>query len=113
MSKPRPPTGDMPGSSQSPDELRLLTALADHLHEHCECTLETRCTACDLRMLLMELRERLLAWRSAGRRLAIERREGLANGFSYISRTGATCDECAALGALSGLVGADQRGRDT
>ncbi|MCW2961707.1 MAG: hypothetical protein JWM90_2094 [Thermoleophilia bacterium] len=96
-----------PGSSNDPgDAERLLLAMADHLHEHCECGgAPPRCPACDLRGQLRGIREALLAWRAEGRRLAARRDEAIANGVEHVLRDGDTCQECAALAALARAVG--------
>src|SRR3712207_3265720 len=94
-------------SDDTTDPERLLLVIADHLHEHCECrpgaTGGARCAACDLRAQLRDVREQVLAWRAAGRRIGERRDDALANGASHLARSSPLCDECS---ALSGLVGA-------
>jgi hypothetical protein len=88
-----------------PDPERLLLAIADHLHEHCECrpgaTGGARCSACDLRAQLRDVRELVLAWRAEGRRIAERRDDALANGASHLARASAHCDDCRALAGLT------------
>lgn len=90
------------------DPERLILAIGDHLHEHCECrpgaTGGARCRACDLRAQLRDVREQLLAWRAEGRRIAQRRDEAVANGASYLQRLVDGCDECAALASLTGAL---------
>lgn len=90
------------------DAERLLLALADHLHEHCECPRPRSggaiCGACDLRGQLQRVRDELLAWRAEGRRLALVRDDALANGAEHVRRLVERCEECAALGALATTV---------
>jgi hypothetical protein len=92
---------------------RLLLALADHLHEHCECGgVPPRCAACDLRRQLRAVREDLLAWRADGRRVAARRDDAIANGAVHVAHTGVDCAECAALATLAQALGAGRRGAD-
>lgn len=83
---------------------RILLALADHLHEHCRCELldaAERCDACDVRATLRVIREELLAWRAAGRRLAQRRDDALENAAGQVQRRSASCPECAGLAGLA------------
>ena len=94
--------------ADEPDPERLLLVIADHLHEHCECrpgaTGGARCSACDLRAQLRDVREQLLAWRAEGRRISERRDDALANGASHLGRSSTTCDECRALSGLAGAL---------
>lgn len=96
------------------DPERLLLAIADHLHEHCECrpgaTGGARCTACDLRAQLRDVREQVLAWRAEGRRMMARRDDALANGATHLGRNAGDCDECVALAGLAGALRAHGRG---
>lgn len=91
--------------TDEPDPERLLLAIADHLHEHCECrpsaTGGARCPACDLRAQLRDAREQVLAWRAEGRRIGERRDDALANGASHLDRSSSQCDECQALARLT------------
>lgn len=95
------------------DPERLLLAIGDHLHEHCECrpgaTGGARCAACDLRAQLRDVREQLLAWRAEGRRIGERRDDGIANGATHLARNAAHCDECSALSGLAGLLRVHQQ----
>lgn len=90
------------------DPERLLLAIGDHLHEHCECrpgaTGGARCSACDLRAQLRDVREQLLAWRAEGRRITARRDDAVANGASHLGRNAGHCAECEALAGLSGAL---------
>lgn len=90
------------------DPERLLLAIADHLHEHCECrpgaTGGARCTACDLRAQLRDVREQVLAWRAEGRRIMQRRDDALGNGSTHLARRAPECPECAALAGLAGAL---------
>lgn len=91
-----------PPPSDPGDAERLLLAMADHLHEHCDCVRgQPACAACDLRGQLRIVREALLAWRADGRRLAVRRDEAVSNGADLLRRDGGGCDECSALDALT------------
>lgn len=86
------------------DPDRLLLLLADHLHDHCACDLlddGARCDACDVRGQLRTVREDLLAWRSAGRRLERLRDEALANALGMSTQRGNACGDCRGLVALA------------
>ncbi|MCW2925473.1 MAG: hypothetical protein JWM98_2877 [Thermoleophilia bacterium] len=91
-----------------PDPERLILAIADHLHEHCECrpgaTGGARCTACDLRAQLRDVREQLLAWRAEGRRIAGRRDDAVGNGATHLERLADLCVECAALSGLANAL---------
>lgn len=97
-----------PPRHDEPDPERLLLAIADHLHEHCECrpgaTGGARCSACDLRAQLRDVREQVLAWRAEGRRIAERRDDALANGASHLARASSHCEECRALAGLSAAL---------
>lgn len=90
------------------DPERLLLAIGDHLHEHCECrpgaTGGARCAACDLRAQLRDVRERMLAWRAEGRRIADRRDDAVANGATNLARLADRCSECAALAGIAGAL---------
>ena len=100
--------------SDDTDPERLLLAIADHLHEHCECrpgaTGGARCRACDLRAQLRDVREQVLAWRAEGRRIGERRDEALASGATHMARAADHCDECAALSGLAGALRAHGAG---
>ncbi|MCW2928785.1 MAG: hypothetical protein JWM86_2753 [Thermoleophilia bacterium] len=91
-----------------PDPERMLLAVADHLHEHCECrpgaSGGARCPACDLRAQLRDVREQLLAWRAEGRRIAGRRDDALGNGATHLARHADFCVECEALSGLAGAL---------
>jgi hypothetical protein len=97
-----------PEGSGSADPERLILAIGDHLHEHCECrpgaTGGARCAACDLRAQLRDVREQLLAWRAEGRRIAVRRDDAVANGASHLARNADHCEECAALARLASAL---------
>lgn len=86
----------------------MLLALADHLHEHCECrpgaTGGARCPACDLRAQLRDVREQLLTWGAEGRRIARRRDDAIGNGATHLAQLRDYCDECAALASLAGAL---------
>jgi hypothetical protein len=90
------------------DPERLLLAIADHLHEHCECrpgaTGGARCSACDLRAQLRDVREQLLAWRAEGRRIAARRDDAVGNGATHLARNAEFCAECSALSGLASAL---------
>jgi len=90
------------------DTERLLLAIGDHLHEHCECrpgaSGGARCGACDLRAQLRDVREQLLAWRAEGRRIGERRDDAVDNGATHLARNADRCDECRALSDLAGLL---------
>jgi hypothetical protein len=91
---------------------RLLLAMADHLHDHCECSAAEGgepCAACDLRGQLRDVRERLLAWRAAGRRLATQRIDATDNVRERAARAAGRCETCASLDALARTLGAARR----
>ncbi len=92
----------------SSDPERLLLAIGDHLHEHCECrpgaTGGARCAACDLRAQLRDVREQLLAWRAEGRRIAERRDDAVANGATHLTRNAGSCTECDALAGIAGAL---------
>lgn len=94
------------------DAERLLLAIADHLHEHCECrpgaTGGARCASCDLRAQLRDVREQLLAWRAEGRRIAGRRDDAVGNGATHMERMADHCPECAGLSGLAGVLRAHQ-----
>src|SRR4051812_47113596 len=104
MSAPTHRTRDT--TSEPPDPERMLLAIADHLHEHCECrpgaTGGARCQACDLRAQLRDVREQLLAWSAEGRRIAGRRDDAVANGATHLARHAEDCSDCAALAGLAG-----------
>jgi len=90
------------------DPERLLLAIGDHLHEHCECrpgaTGGARCTACDLRAQLRDVREQLLAWRAEGRRIEGRRDDAVGNGATHLARLAGECDACTALSGLASAL---------
>ena len=99
------------------DPERLLLAIADHLHEHCECrpgaTGGARCAACDLRAQLRDVREQVLAWRAEWRRIELRRDDAIANGATHLARSGERCDDCMALSRVADVVrgASDDRGQ--
>ena len=97
----------------SSDPERLLLAIGDHLHEHCECrpgaTGGARCAACDLRAQLRGVREQLLAWRAEGRRIAERRDDAVANGATHLARNAGRCSECDALSGIACALRAHRR----
>jgi hypothetical protein len=99
---------------EDPDPERLLLAIADHLHEHCECrpgaTGGARCSACDLRAQLRDVREQVLAWRAEGRRIGERRDDALASGATRLARDADHCAECSALSGLAGALRAHGAG---
>ncbi len=98
---------------EAPDPERLLLVIADHLHEHCECrpgaTGGARCSSCDLRAQLRDVREQLLAWRAAGRRIETRRDDAVGNGATHLARMADHCGDCAALSGLAEALRAHQR----
>ncbi len=94
--------------SPAADPERLLLAIGDHLHEHCECrpgaTGGARCAACDLRAQLRDVREQLLAWRAEGRRIAERRDDAVANGATHLTRNADRCADCEALSGIAGAL---------
>lgn len=90
------------------DHERLLLAIADHLHEHCECrpgaTGGARCSACDLRAQQRDVREQVLAWHAEWRRIRQRRDDAVANGETHLLRHADHCSECAALAQVAGAV---------
>ena len=106
-----------PQGEEVTDPERMLLAVADHLHEHCECrpgaTGGARCASCDLRAQLRDVREQLLAWRAEGRRIAGRRDDAIANGASHMARMADHCSECAALSGLSAVLRAHHAGPAT
>ena len=98
----------VPSSTRLADPERLLLALGDHLHEHCECrpgaTGGARCAACDLRAQLRDVREQILAWRAEGRRIGMRRDDAVGNGATHLARRAEDCSACAALAALATML---------
>ena len=103
----------MASSDALHDPERLLLAIADHLHEHCECrpgaTGGARCGSCDLRAQLRDVREQVLAWRAEGRRIEERRDDALANGVTHLARNAERCRECDALSGLASALRAHRQ----